>query len=130
MDLISFILGTLNGLVIGILGGAYWLKTHSPVPRLTGASWRRVREMVRRRDDNTCQYCGQLAPNGEADHVLPLAGGGRDSIDNLVWCCPACNRAKGSQTLREWIRGIKQQPFSFPDVLIRDSPNRDEIIDL
>ena len=74
-------------------------------PRLTRESWARVRETVKGRDGETCQYCGQPAPDGEPDHVLPLAKGGTDALTNLVWSCAECNRSKGSKTLREWMQG-------------------------
>lgn len=74
--------------------------------RLTRESWARVREIVKNRDGETCQYCGRPAPDGEPDHVLPLAKGGTDALTNLVWSCPECNRSKGSKSLREWVQGV------------------------
>lgn len=71
---------------------------------LTRDSWSRIREIVRRRDNGTCQYCGENAPDGEADHVLPLGRGGTDSFDNLVWCCGKCNAMKNDMTLRELLQ--------------------------
>jgi len=76
-------------------------------PRLTRESWARVREIVKGRDGEVCQYCGRPAPDGEPDHVLPLAKGGTDVLTNLVWSCQDCNRSKGSKTLREWMQGVK-----------------------
>lgn len=46
-----------------------------------------------------CGYCG--ATEAEAggvltrDHFRPLTKGGRNSVDNLVYACADCNRAKG-----------------------------------
>lgn len=70
---------------------------------ITQTSWSRLREIVKCRDSEICQYCGNHAPGGAVDHVLPLAQGGMDGIDNLVWACVAYNQEKGSKTLREWI---------------------------
>jgi len=75
--------------------------------RLTRESWARVREIVKGRDGEVCQYCGRPAPDGEPDHILPLARGGADALTNLVWSCQDCNRSKGARTLREWKRGMQ-----------------------
>lgn len=70
----------------------------------TKTTWRRIREVVRARDNETCQYCGRRAIEGEVDHILPVSRGGSDRFDNLVWVCKACNRSKDNKTLREWLR--------------------------
>jgi hypothetical protein len=73
---------------------------------ITKTSWERLREIVKNRDNELCQYCYKYAPDGEdgeVDHILPLAQGGTDGIDNLVWACRECNQLKSSKTLREWI---------------------------
>lgn len=54
---------------------------------------------VLRRDDYTCQYCGQKISYLTIDHVVPRHLGGRHSWDNLVAACPACNHHKGGRTL-------------------------------
>jgi len=74
---------------------------------LSRESWRRVKALVRKRDDAICKYCGRFAPDGEPDHVVPLSRGGLDALDNLAWACAACNGSKGSKTLQEW-EGAKQ----------------------
>lgn len=84
---------------------------------LTRQSWARVKALVKKRDSAICQYCGQSAPDGEPDHVLPLAQGGADILTNLVWTCRACNRAKGGRTLREWIQGSTAPAPAIPAVL-------------
>ena len=69
---------------------------------LTRRSWRRLTRKVRERDAASCFYCGILAPDGHADHVIPLSRGGADDLENLVWTCPKCNLEKGDMTLQEW----------------------------
>jgi 5-methylcytosine-specific restriction endonuclease McrA len=52
-----------------------------------------------------CFYCGlQLASTSEGhfDHVIPLARGGSDNADNIVFACPACNWAKHDRLPNEW----------------------------
>jgi len=62
--------------------------------------WRRVREIVLKRDAHTCVYCG--GEGGSVDHVIPYSRGGNDHIDNLVTACMRCNRAKGDRDPRFW----------------------------
>jgi 5-methylcytosine-specific restriction endonuclease McrA len=71
-----------------------------------------LRKAVLERSDYLCWYCGQqLVPLLQAsahmdkpsvDHVLPTSRGGKDSLDNLVACCFACNAAKHNMTLEEF----------------------------
>lgn len=59
-----------------------------------------LNQMVKRIADGKCQYCGEDAPfrdkQGkpylEAHHVIRLADGGKDTIDNVVAICPNCHR--------------------------------------
>ncbi len=59
-----------------------------------------LKQMVKRIADGKCQFCGNEAPfidkQGvpylEAHHVIRLADGGRDAIDNIVAICPNCHR--------------------------------------
>lgn len=53
------------------------------------------------RDNFTCQYCGQHAPNVtlEVDHIVPVCNGGEDSLDNLKTSCSACNGGKNAALL-------------------------------
>lgn len=57
------------------------------------------REAVRRAYDYRCGYCGvheqEAGSELEIDHFKPRALGGGDDLDNLVYCCPTCNRLKG-----------------------------------
>lgn len=59
---------------------------------------KRVRFEILRRDSNTCQYCGQMAPDVplHIDHVIPLTLGGSDDPSNLVTACKDCNGGKAS----------------------------------
>lgn len=57
------------------------------------------REIVRQAFGYRCAYCGvhenEVGSELEMDHFHPRATGGTDDLDNLVYCCPACNRIKG-----------------------------------
>ena len=53
-----------------------------------------------------CVYCG--APSEEIDHVVPIAKGGWDVVENKVWSCASCNRGLGGKFdkyLEEWRPG-------------------------
>jgi len=59
-----------------------------------------LKQMVKRIAKGKCQFCGEDAPfvdkQGEpyleAHHVIRLADGGKDSIENVVAICPNCHR--------------------------------------
>jgi len=59
---------------------------------------KRLRFEILRRDNHTCQYCGEKAPNVtlHVDHVVPVSLGGTDKPDNLVAACKDCNLGKTS----------------------------------
>ena len=52
------------------------------------------------RDDNTCQnpYCEGLCSRMSVDHIVAVADGGPDSLDNLQALCVTCNSRKGRRT--------------------------------
>lgn len=68
-------------------------------------SWRQLREFILRRDNYTCQYCGDKTGPFEADHVIPKSRGGLDIAENLVCACMRCNRSKHNKTPDEWGKG-------------------------
>lgn len=66
----------------------------------------RLRTEVFERDNFTCQMCGysasQIYADGEkvkleADHIIPLAEGGKTEVDNLQTLCARCNAGKKSK---------------------------------
>jgi hypothetical protein len=59
------------------------------------------RECVIIRDDFHCQYCGTEitdAADYEADHIIPVARGGKENYLNLVTACRRCNQKKLDKT--------------------------------
>ena len=52
--------------------------------------------------DNACVYC-EATEDLTLDHVIPLAGGGAHSEDNLVVACRRCNSSKNATPLAEWL---------------------------
>jgi len=65
-----------------------------PRPRI-----RLTKREILRRDEYTCQYCGQHSAHLTVDHVVPRRLGGLHSWENLVAACPTCNHRKGGRTL-------------------------------
>ena len=59
-----------------------------------------LREKVRRRAREICEYCLLHETDGihafHVDHVISEKHGGLTGEHNLAFCCPFCNRAKGS----------------------------------
>ncbi len=59
-----------------------------------------TRQQLRERFDYRCGYCGtHEIEHGsllEIDHFRPRTQGGSDRLDNLVYACTACNRAKAA----------------------------------
>ena len=70
---------------------------------------RYVSEFAKRRAHGICQLCKQPAPFNKSDgepflethHVIWLADGGSDSIDNTVALCPNCHRKMHALNLDE-----------------------------
>jgi hypothetical protein len=57
-----------------------------------------IREQVRRRAKCSCEFCGvsEVDVGGllTIDHFHPRSKGGRDDLDNLIYCCTSCNQFK------------------------------------
>jgi len=68
--------------------------------------WRVIRERIFARDDYTCTYCGVRGVRLECDHVSPVALGGTHDDENLTTACRACNRAKRSKTVEDWMSAV------------------------
>jgi len=60
-----------------------------------------LRFEVFKRDGFTCQYCGQKPTDVvlQVDHIVPVAAGGDNDINNLVTACEACNQGKKAKRL-------------------------------
>ena len=58
-----------------------------------------LRQKVQVRDEYRCLYCGitelDIGSTLTIDHIQPKQQGGTDNVDNLLYCCHACNEFKG-----------------------------------
>jgi 5-methylcytosine-specific restriction endonuclease McrA len=86
---------------------SHMVKRPRPHVRLT------KREILRR-DDFTCQYCGQRVTYLTIDHVLPRRLGGQHIWENVVAACPPCNHRKGGRTLDQVQMRLLHSPSEPP----------------
>ena len=79
------------------------------VSRTTAAEWKRLRRLAKQRLSYWCAQCG-AEPTGrdglELDHIVPVAEGGTDGLENLQWLCASCHVEKSR---REAARGISRR---------------------
>ena len=66
----------------------------------TPAEWRKLKTQY----GNRCLACGRSEPEVRItpDHVVPLALGGRNSIDNIQPLCWGCNAAKQAREITDY----------------------------
>jgi hypothetical protein len=50
-----------------------------------------------------CNYCGEIGQ--EIDHVIELASGGEDSIENLQVLCKPCHKTKTAKYNSKRLKG-------------------------
>jgi 5-methylcytosine-specific restriction endonuclease McrA len=79
---------------------------------------RLTKREILRRDEFTCQYCGQHLPYLTIDHIIPRRLGGKHSWENLVAACPPCNHRKGSRTLEQAQMRLLHQPKAPPSTAV------------
>jgi 5-methylcytosine-specific restriction endonuclease McrA len=59
------------------------------------SQWRALRATAFRLYGKSCVKCGENAT--EIDHILEVANGGTDDLENLQPLCTACHKAKTAQ---------------------------------
>jgi len=60
-----------------------------------------LRDRVRKRADNRCEYCGLVQKHSpvarlQIEHIVPLKHGGTSHFENLALACIDCNLHKGT----------------------------------
>lgn len=87
----------LLGLISDAISNKIEKQGHTKIQR--DAMTNDLREAIKKRDDYTCQICGNSVyeePNLllEVDHIIPIAKGGKTEASNLQTLCWCCNREK------------------------------------
>jgi 5-methylcytosine-specific restriction endonuclease McrA len=84
-------------------------RRHGAGGKMTGADYLFICELF----SGECAYCCVLAASGSrhVDHVVPLAKGGPNLLNNLVIACETCNLSKRE---RNWIPWFRDQLFWTP----------------
>lgn len=83
------------------------------------------RNMIYKRDDHKCQYCGSTR-DLTIDHVIPRSKGGKDTWDNLVAACVVCNTKKGDKLLEHTDMRLSKKPkapISRATLILNSSKN-------
>ena len=80
----------------GISGGGYQQGT------LAGYE---VREFLLEKWNRTCAYCGAKDTKLEIEHIQPRSKGGSNRVSNLCLACIPCNQNKGSQDIKDFLKG-------------------------
>ncbi len=72
---------------------------------------KRTRFEVFKRDLFTCQYCGATPPVAllHVDHIIAVASGGGNDMDNLVTACDHCNLGKAAVPLSAVPKSLKEK---------------------
>ncbi len=64
---------------------------------------RATKDAIRKRDKSRCQYTDKELSwkEGNIDHVIPRAQGGKNTFENMVWSCKEINSLKGDKTPKQ-----------------------------
>lgn len=71
----------------------------------------RCRFEIFKRDKFVCQYCGQSPPAIilHVDHIIAVANGGGDEMENLITSCQACNLGKSDVPINQVSKPLKER---------------------
>lgn len=60
-----------------------------------------------------CAYCRAPGPGLQRDCVMPVARGGRYTVENVVPACASCNASKHDDEVTGWLRRKKLDEQAF-----------------
>lgn len=102
---------------------------------------KKLRFEVFKRDEFICTYCGRKPPGVvlQVDHVIPVADGGLNTIENLTTSCFDCNSGKSDRALSvlpetistraDLLAEREEQEREFAKLLRRRRKRQEENID-
>jgi len=64
-----------------------------------------VREYLLEKWNRECAYCKKNEVPLQVEHIVPRAKGGSNRISNLCLACEKCNLKKGTQDLKDFLKG-------------------------
>lgn len=72
---------------------------------------KKTRFEVFKRDGFSCQYCGDHPPKVilHVDHIVAVAEGGGNDMDNLITACQSCNAGKAANPLSDVPQSLKDK---------------------
>lgn len=72
---------------------------------------KKIRFEVFKRDNFTCQYCGATPPQVilHVDHIVAVARGGENDMDNYATSCESCNQGKAANSLTSVPQSLKSK---------------------
>lgn len=76
------------------------------------SNWEALREVVKRLAGGLCQRCG--APGNQCDHIIR---GDDHRLENLMWLCVDCHRAKTQREANEARVPARRPPGRHPGLL-------------
>jgi len=95
-------------------------RTKAGLPTL--GDYNKFKPALIERDGKKCVYC-HVVSNLVVDHMVPIAQGGTDDIDNLALACKACNSGKAGRVPEQCGYTIKTPTAMFALAKYRASMN-------
>jgi hypothetical protein len=79
--------------------------------RGSSTEWKKLREACFSVWGRTCNYCGEVAT--QVDHIIELAIGGTNTLDNLQPLCKPCHTAKTVRFNKKRVKTSKEDRGVF-----------------
>jgi len=64
----------------------------------------KIQWQVFKRDNYTCQYCGNNDVPLTIDHIIRWENMGQTHQDNLITACKKCNKTRGNTEMEDWLQ--------------------------